>query len=73
MLVCSTMVFPGSRGGGRIRRLQQRRAIEAAIEADVDVAVAGDFESGNAGDCSHGGDHIGGDLLRGGCLSDFAS
>ena len=57
--------LPGSRGGGRIRHLQQRRAVEAAIEADVDVAVAGDLESGNAGDGSHGCDHVGGDLLRG--------
>ena len=43
---------------------QQRRGIGAAIEADIDVAVARDFHCGNAGNLSDGRDEIRGDFLR---------
>ncbi len=51
-------------GGRGICAGQQRRGIGAAIEADIDVAVAGDFHRGDAGNLSDCRDEIRGDFLR---------
>ncbi len=63
MLVCSTMIFSG-RGRGPFRvAAQERRAIRAAVEPDIDVAVAGDLHRGDAGDGADLGGKFRGDLF----------
>ena len=64
MLVCSTMILPAVAAAGVRRAGQQRRAVDAAIEADVDVAVAGDLERRDTGDRPDIGNQLGGDFLR---------
>ena len=44
---------------------QQRRAVRAAVEPDIDVAVAGDFHRRHALDRAQFLHQFGGDLLRG--------
>ena len=50
MLVCSTMIFSSEAAALRGLAAQQGRRIGAAVEPDVDVAVAGHFQGGDAGD-----------------------
>ena len=56
MLVCSTMIFSLERRRLRALAAHQGRGIGAAVQADIDVPVAGHFHGGDAGDRS--------DLLR---------
>ena len=51
-------------GGGCLRAGQQRGGISAAIEADIDVAVARDFHRGHARNLADCLDKICGDFLR---------
>ena len=50
-------------GGGLGLAAQQRRGVGAAVEPDVDVAVAGHFHRRHAGDGADLLDQLGGDLL----------
>ena len=54
---------PGGRTGGEGSR-HKRRGECAAIETNVDVAIAGDFHRGHAGNLSDRFDQLFGDLLR---------
>ena len=65
MLVCSTMIFSPRAFGFVAIAAQQGRAVRAAVEADVDVAVAGDLHRGDAGDRADFVGQFGRDLLRG--------
>src|SRR5579862_6149102 len=48
----------GDRLTGRVRGVQHAVAIRAAVQPNVDVAVAGDLERGNAFDGSKSGDQL---------------
>ena len=50
ILVCSTMIFSPESGAARALAAQQARAVSAAVEPHVEVAVAGDFDGGDAFD-----------------------
>ena len=63
MLVCSTMIFSPAPAGSSQFAAQQSGAVGAAVEADVDVAVAGDFHGGDAGDRADLLHQFGGDLF----------
>ena len=64
MLVCSTMIFSPGRRRLRVLAAQQGRRIRAAVEPDVDVAVARHFQGGDAGDRADLLRQFRGDLLR---------
>ena len=58
MLVCSTMIFSPGAGCGSGSRVQQRSSRRGAVEAHVDVAVAGHFHGGDARDGPDGGHQV---------------
>ncbi len=72
MLVCSTMIFPAARRlARRAGAAEQRLAVPAAVKAQVEVAVACDFELRHALDGGHFREDLGGDRPR--RLPQFAS
>ena len=64
MLVCSTMIFSPDRGLGRGLAATAGRAVRAAIEADVDVPVAGHFHGRHAGNRADLVHQFGSDFAR---------
>ena len=55
-------LLAGDEGPGSAFAAQQRGAVGAAVEPDVDVAVAGHLHGGHAGDGADFADQFGGDL-----------
>ena len=63
MLVCSTMILSSERVRRRGLGAHQSGAIGGAVEADVDVPVAGHFQGSDAGDRADLGRQFGRDLF----------